>query len=315
MSNLLSNGFHIGEVTEFLSRSELMPEVFVEKMREGLANGETLAKILEQLNFSSSVVTQIGLAEQHGDLCGTLKLVEQNVRKSLSVQKKLIGVMLYPLILIGLLVGIMLGLKNYLLPQISDGSSNFATSLITHFPIFFLISSVMILLLIVMSRLLLKNKSAVFGACLWSKIPILSSYILLFQTGYFAREWGNLIAQGVELNLIFKIMGQQTNPLFREVGEFLSKKLNAGESFESSVSQLSFFNHELALMIEYGELKDKLGLELGIYADECWEQFFIKIDRAIQFIQPLVFVFIALMIILLYAAMLLPIYSNMNKMI
>lgn len=31
MSNLLSNGFHIGEVTEFLSRSELMPEVFVEK--------------------------------------------------------------------------------------------------------------------------------------------------------------------------------------------------------------------------------------------------------------------------------------------
>ncbi|WP_252899313.1 type II secretion system F family protein [Lactococcus fujiensis] len=76
-----------------------------------------------------------------------------------------------------------------------------------------------------------------------------------------------------------------------------------------------FFNHELALMIEYGELKDKLGLELGIYADECWEQFFIKIDRAIQFIQPLVFVFIALMIILLYAAMLLPIYSNMNKMI
>lgn len=29
-------------------------------------------------------------------------------------------------------------------------------------------------------------------------------------------------------------------------------------------------------MIEYGAIKDKLGLELSLYADECWEQFFLQ---------------------------------------
>lgn len=77
---------------------------------------------------------------------------------------------------------------------------------------------------------------------------------------------------------------------------------------------MRFFKPELALMIEYGELKDKLGLELEVYAEECWKQFFLKIERAIQLIHPLVFIFIALMIVLLYAGMLIPIYSNMGQM-
>ena len=56
----------------------------------------------------------------------------------------------------------------------------------------------------------------------------------------------------------------------------------------------------------------ELGAELSLYADECWEEFFSKINRAMQLIQPLVFLFVALMIVLIYAAMLLPIYQNME---
>ncbi|MGZ7204745.1 competence type IV pilus assembly protein ComGB, partial [Streptococcus pyogenes] len=36
------------------------------------------------------------------------------------------------------------------------------------------------------------------------------------------------------------------------------------------------------------------------------------INRAMQLIQPLIFLFVALMIVLIYAAMLLPIYQNME---
>ncbi|QWL82009.1 Late competence protein ComGB [Streptococcus sp. ZB199] len=65
-------------------------------------------------------------------------------------------------------------------------------------------------------------------------------------------------------------------------------------------------------MIEYGEVKSKLGSELEIYAEKTWEDFFRRVHKAMNVIQPLVFVFVALVIVLLYAAMLLPIYQNME---
>ena len=39
---------------------------------------------------------------------------------------------------------------------------------------------------------------------------------------------------------------------------------------------------------------------------------FCKVKKATQFVQPLIFVFVAIVIVMIYAAMLLPIYQNME---
>lgn len=67
--------------------------------------------------------------------------------------------------------------------------------------------------------------------------------------------------------------------------------------------------------MEYGELKSKLGKELMIFSEENWSLFFERMERAMQLIQPIVFLLVALLIILIYGAMLLPIYSNMGNLI
>ena len=51
-------------------------------------------------------------------------------------------------------------------------------------------------------------------------------------------------------------------------------------------------------------MKAKLGDELRVYADESWTKCFEKVEKTITLIQPLVFLFVALMIVLIYAAML-----------
>lgn len=194
----------------------------------------------------------------------------------------------YPILLLIFLVGIMWGLKNYLLPQLNSGS-NFSTLLINHLPLVFFSFGAFIFLLTALSVTLFKRKSAIMNFTFLVKLPLVHSFIRLYLTAYFAREWGNLIAQGVELRQIINLMKKQKSRIFSEVGKNLDLELNAGRSFEQAVSKLA------------------------LYADECWEQFFTKIDRLMQLIQPLVFIFVALMIILLYAAMLLPIYSNMGS--
>ena len=66
-------------------------------------------------------------------------------------------------------------------------------------------------------------------------------------------------------------------------------------------------------MIEYGEVKSKLGRELDIYAEETWQNFFSQLTQATQLIQPLVFVFVASIIVLIYVAMLLPMYTKYGR--
>lgn len=65
-------------------------------------------------------------------------------------------------------------------------------------------------------------------------------------------------------------------------------------------------------MIEYGDIKSKLGQELDIYSQESWETFFSQLNRATQWIQPIIFLVVAVVIVMIYAAILLPIYQHMG---
>ncbi len=102
----------------------------------GLVSGEIISEMMESLGFSSAIVTQLSLAEVHGNLHLSLGKIEEYLDNLAKVKKKLIEVATYPLILLGFLLLIMLGLRNYLLPQLD--SSNIATQIIGNLPQIFL---------------------------------------------------------------------------------------------------------------------------------------------------------------------------------
>ena len=86
----------------------------------GLVSGEIIFRMMESLGFSSAIVTQLSLAEVHGNLHLSLGKIEEYLDNLAKVKKKLIEVATYPLILLGFLLLIMLGLRNYLLPQLDS---------------------------------------------------------------------------------------------------------------------------------------------------------------------------------------------------
>ena len=214
------------------------------------------------------------------------------------------------MMLLGFLVLIMMGLRNYLLPQLS--SQNFATQLIGHLPTIFLLTVLMLLGLTGAIYLVFKGQKRIPVYSFLARFPFIGSFVRIYLTAYYAREWGNMIGQGLELSQIFQIMQEQRSVLFQEIGQDLGQALQNGQEFSDKIASYPFFKKELSLIIEYGEVKSKLGSELEIYALKTWEEFFSRVNRTMNLIQPLVFVFVALMIVLLYAAMLLPLYQNME---
>ncbi|EFQ56470.1 bacterial type II secretion system domain protein F [Streptococcus downei F0415] len=300
----------MSEIVDFLDRSHLLERAYTQKMRSSLLAGENLADMMAKLGFSDAVVTQLSLAELHGNTQGSLLKIESYLANLMTVKRKLWEVATYPIILLIFLILIMLGLRNYLLPQLEG--TNLATKVINHFPLVFLVG-VLVLALVILGLVWVQRRSR---KIVWyshlSRLPLLGRFVQLYLTAYYAREWGNLIGQGVEMSQIVQLMQRQKSQLFQEIGQEMEAALLAGQEFHHKVLDYPFFLRELSLIIEYGQVKSKLGSELEVYAQETWEAFFSRVNRATQLIQPLVFILVALVIVMIYAAMLLPMYHNME---
>lgn len=310
MHNLLSSGFHVSEMIHFLERSKLVNQTFVTTMRECLSQGQSLSQMLATLHFSESVITQIALSDYHGNICQTLELITKNLQSKEQVRHKLIAVSTYPLILVATLIVMIIGLRNYLLPQVD--TQNVAGSILHYLPNIVLLSTVLGIAICYLLRHYFRRKSALYYFQKISCMPCIGKFVKLYLTAFYAREWGNLIKQGLPLSQIVILMGNQEDRLFREVGQELLTEMQLGTSFHKTVASYNFFMPELALMIEYGEIKDKLGDELLLYSEASWQSFFHRLDTALNLVQPIIFLVVALMIVLIYAAMLLPIYAQMD---
>ena len=309
-NNLFVSGFTLGEMVTFLRRSQLLNDSYTSQMEASLLEGDSMAKMMAAVGFSDTIVTQMSLADIHGNTQKSLTKIESYLRSMATLKKKLVEVATYPIILLSFLVLIMIGLKNYLIPQLYGG--NLATRLVASFPLLFFAFLFGGLAILAACYLWLRQMSRMRAATLLSKLPFIGSYVKLYLTAYYAREWGNLIGQGVDLSQIVRLMQEQKSQLFNEIGRDLEENLLSGQTFCETVLSYPFFLRELGLIIEYGEVKAKLGAELDIYADETWETFFLRLQKATQLIQPLIFIFVALVIVMIYAAMLLPMYQNME---
>lgn len=310
LANLLSTGFSFAEVIAFLKRSQLLQLDYVLKMEESLLKGQGLADMLSGLGFSDAILTQISLADRHGNIETTLVAIQHYLNQMARIRRKTVEVITYPLILLLFLFVMMLGLRRYLVPQLE--TQNQITYFLNHFPAFFIgfCSGLILLFGMVWLRWRSQNRLKLYSRL--SRYPFLGKLLKQYLTSYYAREWGTLIGQGLDLMTILDIMAIEKSSLMKELAEDIRMSLLEGQAFHIKVATYPFFKKELSLMIEYGEIKSKLGAELEIYAQESWEQFFSQLYQVTQLIQPAIFLVVAVTIVMIYAAILLPIYQNMG---
>ena len=279
----------------------MLKESSLSLMKASLMRGDRLDQMFAAVGFSDNIVTQIALADKHGNLLGSLTKIETYMLRMTKVRKKLMEVATYPILL---------------LPQLLEGygKENWTVQLVQIFPQLFFATLCGLLVLSLILYLWVKRQPALVFYRRMAKIPFIGQTVRLYTTAYYAREWGNLLGQGIDLLDLVALMKEQKSKLFRELGADLEEALMLGQSFPDRIASHPFFTKELSLIIAYGEANARLGYELEVYAEEVWQAFFNRLNKATTFVQPLIFVIVAVVIVMIYAAMLLPMYQNMEGM-
>ncbi|MCA5013199.1 type II secretion system F family protein [Enterococcus sp. S22(2020)] len=318
LADLLRNGFTIQESLLFMKKSRSIPEEALNYLTATMERGDQFYSGLAYLGFKTTIITQIEFAQAHGDLSGTLDKIKDHTLVADKQQQHLFKVLSYPVLLLVFLSVVLISIRQILLPQLlvngTVQAKNPGIQFIQQSP-YYVIGLLLCSFFVIGTYYLhFRKKTFLEKALFFSRLPFIGSLYKKYCSAFFALEWGKLFAQGLEIKNVLRLMKTTSQrSLMYELAEEIETKALAGTTFYDQLRAFPFFSSELALIIQQGEVKGNLGKELIVYSELCWQQFFRRVEKMIQLIQPVIFLLVALIVVGIYAAMLLPIYGGMEE--
>lgn len=316
---LLENGFSIQEGLEVMTRSQQFPAELLQQFRTNLTTGQSLGTCFADIGLNPQEVTQIQLAEFHGNVPDTLNNL-LNHRKLVQKQtKELKKIATYPIVLMIFSFGLLLSMRYILLPQLLASNmvapDHWGILLLEWAPIGMGAMVGLGLVAIVGIRLYFQSKSLLAKADYLRQLPFFGPLYCFYQTSYFSLEWGKLFKEGLEVKQILHELSHLPN---QSLMVALAKELDAGLSegvlLTEQLKKYAFLTPEFSFIIFQGEIKGKLGEELVLYSQILTKKLVEKLESAFRLLQPAIFLLLAIMIVTIYVAMFLPIYGNMGGM-
>ncbi|OJG65241.1 hypothetical protein RV07_GL003003 [Enterococcus malodoratus] len=294
----------------FFNANLFVPSILA-SVQQDLNQGKSLAASFAQLNYSNDQILQIELAESHGDLAQTLSGIAEQMRLVQRQRENFLKAVSYPLLLLIFLIVILLGMRFFLLPQLlASGmirAEDFSVQLIKMVPVIGLGMIIFLLVLLLCWQSWGKRHNYLVRFRVLAKMPLLGTLFSNYYSAYFALEWGKLFQQGLELNQIIEcLLVVNGKSLMQEMAGDLKVRLAQGNTLAEELERYPFLTREFSRIVFQGEARGNLAKELLTYSQLVWRRFFNQLEFLCSWLQPLVFLIVAILIVSLYLTMLLP---------
>lgn len=324
IGNLLDQGYSFEQASQFLQFQ--LPEKHskdISAIIESCKQGETLYTAFSQVGFHKDILGYIYFAEQHGDISFALRegsAMLQRKLKHLEKGKKLIR---YPLALL-LFVGFMFTMiEKILLPQFESlfTSMSYKQTLISTILLrlpelnryVLLIVGVLLFICLAYYFLHFQKRTPVEKMKLLLKIPIFKKITIMFNSHFFSVQLSNLLKGGLSIFQALTMFEQQHHsPFFREEAKEMKQLLRAGNRFEDILRVREFYEDDLAMVIAHGQSNGNVASELQHYSQYVMEKVEEKMTRILAVVQPILFAFIGIIIMLMYGAIMVPMFQLLN---
>lgn len=319
LGELKENGFSLQQALDFFVNANIfLPSVLI-GVQKDLHQGENLAVSFAKLNYSNDQILQIELADSHGDLSKTLLGIAEQMRLVQRQRENFLKAVSYPLLLLVFLIVILLGMRFFLLPQLLASGmireEDFSVQIIKVVPVIVLGMILFFLVLIVCWQAWGRRQNFLIRFRFLARVPLAGALFSNYYSAYFALEWGKLFQQGLELNQIIEcLLSIDGKSLMQELAADLKIRLAQGSSLAEELKRYPFLTKEFGRIIFQGEARGNLAKELLTYSQLVWRRFFNQLEFLCSWLQPLVFLIVALLIISLYMTMLLPL-TNLEGII
>lgn len=329
LATLLQAGLPLLRALEVMIRQEKRPAFknILEQVADNVRSGNSFSDGLAQHPkvFKPLFVNTIIAGERGGVLDVVLERLAKFMEKDLKTRKKIKSAMIYPTVIITVALLIVAFLLIFIVPKFQDIFSNMLegakmpalTQWVIDVSNWLTPSSVVdgaikvvaIIVIIVLFRVILGTKKGSYARdWLALKTPKVGELVQKAAVARFARTLGTLLSSGVSILEAIKTTRDIINNAVLAQGlDKVHDRVRDGEPLAKPLEQTNVFPTMVTSMIEVGEETGELSQMLDRVADNYEEDLDNAVSSITSLIEPIMIVFLAVMVGTIVIALFLPI--------
>ncbi|GEL12660.1 type II secretion system protein F [Lapidilactobacillus concavus] len=304
---LLKNGYPVQNVLVLAPSLKVLSQPQVGLLADAFKEGQPLAQAMAPLVRQPNLITQLEIAEAHGNLATCCRENAQFLRERQEQSKQLRGLLAYPIFLIIMMMALLAFIQLVLKPQLNSLMPEQTSQRQTFWPI--VVGLALLLMLTIFWIKLPIEKRRYYHL----KMPIVHQIWSSYYHYLLFTDLAHLIQSGLSLQ---EILGYVSKFDSKSLQVFLARKvedeINAGQDLRKIIHREPLLPNELLILLAKGEERQFQAMELQILAQRNFHSLNRNLKRLIEQVQPLLFIVIAVIIAVLYLQILLPIYQIMR---
>lgn len=312
MSNLLNVNYTLFDSLEILGYN-----YDLKKIIESLSKGEKLSNILKEYKFDNDVILLIEMSVEYGDLSSGFLKSKELLKRKTKYSELINSSLRYPIIMIIVVFISFLIIKYFLYPQIQNIYIHFQIEIDTWIniisKIFFVMPKIIVILIMIILIIYIYFRSLKpYNKIKFLKVLKIQNYYLNWYNYAFVMQLSNLLQANISLEKSLIILSEQkSNLLLSLEAEKIYNSIASGKKMSESMNP-KIYKEDLIQTITIGERQFLLKENLINYVTIIFTMMQNKNNMLISLIQPFVYMFFALIIVLMYIVILMPIYSLMQ---
>lgn len=329
MGIMLKSGLSLEAAIKVLSEQlddARLREIFAEILfgiNEGVSIAETMRN--HRNIFSNLVISLISSGEQGGTLEKNLFILADYLKKAHELQQKVKGAMIYPLIVLGMTSVEVLGVVYFLLPRLDSMFSTFGdlpefTKVILDAAKFIrdnTVSLLLIILVFIITLALFLNKTKIGKRIKnWFALnfPVFKNLNKNTILSNFSQTFALLLENGIPITKALEIAAETSdNVYYQESLAKINESVQGGLSMAQSMEKFpKYFPPTYSKMVEIGEQTGSLS-ETLLYVHEFYAEEAAEVSNNLAtLLEPILLIFIGVMIGGLAMIIIGPIYQLMG---
>ena len=288
-------------------------------IRQGIPLSDAMEQ--QQGAFPELLINMIRSAEASGSLDQTSKRMAEHFDKDHRLNSKVKNAMVYPAILVGMIIVVLIFVVVYIIPQFADIFASLeelplptvvvlgiSDALTNHWPVILAVVAAAAVFLSVVFRIpdvaLQKDRMKL-------KIPVIGKLLKVVYTARFARTLSSLYSSGIPIVTALQI-GKHTvgNRYIESQFDEVIYSVRTGESLSKSLAAVDGFVNKLASSIMVGEETGSLDEMLNVIADALEYDSEMAIARMTAMLEPVLIIVMGVIIGFVIIAVMMPVFNG-----
>lgn len=328
LSTLLLSGIDLRTSLELIlvDQEQAKDKALFERIRQRILSGSALSDALKETDrFSDYEYYSIRIGEETGKLGDVLTDLAKYYKSKISQRRKIVSAITYPAIVLLSSLGAVFFMIKFVVPMFADvflrfgGKLPWITALIISFSGWFDRSFIYLVVFILVLAIVytFKRKSDWYrdiSSRLLLKVPVVGDLLKKIYLARFANTMRLLVSTNTPLLRSIALVRQMIN--YHPIETSLLKveqDILQGRSLHQSLSDFPFYPAKMIQLIKVGEEVNRMDYFFEKIAAQYTEEVEYKTNTISSLLEPLIIIFLGLVVGVILIAMYLPMFQMSNS--